>query len=137
MHQSEGGPHRFEQTARCIWVLAAILVVLATIPQVWSGSLNVIAITLVDGKPHGSALTLSGGRTPVLRLRQGDAVELRWSSDRSMALHLHGYNLEMQAAPGADTIMSFNARFAGRFPVETHNAQGRHRVILYVEVHPQ
>jgi hypothetical protein len=137
VHQSEGGLHLFEHAARGILVLAAILVVLATAPQVRSRSPYVIAITLVDGKPNGSALTLSGGRTPVLRLRQGEVVELRWSSDRSMALHLHGYNLEMQAAPGADTIMPFTARFAGRFPVETHDAQGRHRVILYVEVHPQ
>ena len=96
-----------------------------------------IAITLVDSKPNGSALTLSGGRTPVLRLRQGEAVELRWSSDRSMVLHLHGYDLEMQAASRVANVMSFTAGFAGRFPVETHDAQGRHSVILYVEVHPQ
>jgi hypothetical protein len=91
MRQSEGGPHLFEHTARCILVLTAVLVVLAPVPQVWSRILSVIAITLIDGKPNGSALAPSGGRTPVLRLRQGDAVELHWSSDHSMALRRHGY----------------------------------------------
>ena len=53
-----------------------------------------------------------------------------------MALHLHGYDLETQAAPGLDGVMSFVARAAGRFPVETHDAQGRHRAVVYIEVHP-
>jgi hypothetical protein len=118
-------------------VLGAILAVLAAAPQARSASLHVVAISLVDGKPKGSSLTLSGGRTPVLHLRQGEVVELRWSSDRSMALHLHGYDLEVQTTPGHESVMSFTARFAGRFPIETHDAQGRHKIVLYVEVHPQ
>jgi hypothetical protein len=137
MRQYEGGEHLFKLTAQCVLALSAFLVALAAAPRAWSGSPHVIAISIVGGKPNGSALTLSGGRTPVLRLRQGEVVELRWSSDHRMDLHLHGYNLEMQAAPGADNVMSFTARFAGRFPVETHDAQGRHRVVLYIEVHPQ
>jgi hypothetical protein len=129
--------YHFKLTMRRVLALGALLVVLAAAPRAWSGSPHVIALSLVDGKPNGPALTLSGGRTPVLRLRQGEVVELRWSSDRSMALHLHGYNLEMQAAPEAEKIMAFTAHFAGRFPVETHDGQGRHRVVLYIEVHPQ
>jgi hypothetical protein len=118
-------------------VLSAFLVVLAIAPRAWGGSPHVIAISLVDGKPNGSALTQFEGRTTVLRLRQGEVVELRWSSDRRMDIHLHGYNLEVQATPELESAMSFTARFAGRFPIETHDAQGRHRAVLYIEVYPQ
>jgi hypothetical protein len=121
----------------CALVLGAILVLIAAIPQVSSGSPRVIAISLVSGKVKSSALTVTAGRAPVLRLRQGEGVELRWSSDHSMALHLHGYSLEVQTAPGLAGVMSFAARFPGRFLVETHDAQGRHSPVLYLEVHPR
>jgi hypothetical protein len=115
---------------------AAILVLLAAASAVRSDAPRLVAISLVDGKASGSALTTSASRAPALLLRQGERVELRWSSDRSMALHLHGYDRETRAAPGLDGVMSFVARAAGRFPVETHDAQGRHRAVVYIEVHP-
>jgi hypothetical protein len=137
MRQYEREENPSKLTARCVLALSDFLGVLASTPRSWSSSPHVIAISIVGGKPNGSVLTLSGGRTPVLCLRQGKFVELRWSSDRRMDLHLRGYNLEVQATPGADNVMSFTARFVGRFPVETHDEQGRHRVVLYIEVHPQ
>ena len=122
---------------RCGLLLGALLVLLTTASGASSGSPRVVAIALVAREAHGSALTSSRGRKPVLLLRQGEDVELRWSSDRSMALHLHGYDLQAEVGPGRDAVMVFGARFAGRFPIETHDAQGRHEAILYVEVHPQ
>lgn len=118
-------------------LLLGALLLLATASGASSGSPRVIAISLVGREAHGSALTASRGRKPVLLLRQGEDVELRWSSDRSMTLHLHGYDLEAEVGPGRDAVMVFGARFAGRFPIETHDAQGRHEALLYVEVHPQ
>lgn len=70
-------------------------------------------------------------------MRQGETVELHWSSDRDAILHLHGYGLETRVSPGGEAVMSFKARAAGRFPVETHDAEGRHRAVVYVEVHPR
>ena len=72
-----------------------------------------------------------------LRVARGDAVELRWSSDRRIVLHLHGYDLEATVAPDAPARMKFTASIAGRFPVSEHrHGAGHHRAILYLEVHP-
>lgn len=87
-------------------------------------------LMLVDGRVPG--------RSNTLRLKKGEKVELRWTSDRPIALHLHGYDIEVRVAPQAPATMSFTANVTGRFPVSEH-AQGRshhHRSILYLEVHP-
>ncbi len=69
-----------------------------------------------------------------IRVSRDDVVEIAWSADRRTVLHLHGYDVESIIEPGAPSRMSFRARVAGRFPIETHGA--RHRVIAYLEVHP-
>lgn len=60
-----------------------------------------------------------------LRVRQGDAVKLRWTADRPIVLHLHGYDIELKVEPGAVAEMAFTARAAGRFPVEEHKPQAK------------
>ena len=63
----------------------------------------------------------------LIRVRQGDAVKLRWTTDRPIILHLHGYDIETKVEPGAVAEMAFTARATGRFGIEEHkpNAQGR------------
>lgn len=96
-----------------------------------------IDIVLADGRASGADLTVPARGAPVLRLVQGAAVELRVASDRDAVLHLHGYRIETRAMPGAPAVMVFTARAAGRFPVETHAANGRHVALFYIEVHPK
>lgn len=68
---------------------------------------------------------------------QGSDVELRWTSDRPVALHLHGYDIETRVAPDAPATISFRARLPGRFPVSEHRpGPSHHRAMLYLEVHP-
>ena len=68
---------------------------------------------------------------------QGSPVELRWTSDRPIALHLHGYDIETRVAPDAPATMAFNARIAGRFPLSEHrHGASHHRALMYLEVHP-
>ena len=86
-------------------------------------------------------LAIANGRVApaqgTVRVRKGDKVELRWTSDRRMALHLHGYDIETTVTPEAPAVMSFQARIAGRFPVSEHAHGARHeRPLLYLEVHP-
>lgn len=86
-------------------------------------------------------LPLVEGRRPqgadTVRVQRGDEVELRWTSDRRIALHLHGYDIEATVAPGSPAVMSFRARIAGRFPVSDHGHGSRHeRPLLYLEVRP-
>jgi hypothetical protein len=72
-------------------------------------------------------LRIERGRLPgnmrLIRVKQDDVVKLRWSSDRSIALHLHGYDIERKIEPGVITEMTFTARATGRFPVEEHRAR--------------
>jgi hypothetical protein len=61
----------------------------------------------------------------LIRVKQGDAVTLRWTSDRPIVLHLHGYDIEARVEPGAIAHMTFTARATGRFPVEEHKPDAR------------
>ena len=58
----------------------------------------------------------------VIRVKQGDVVRLRWSTDRSIILHLHGYDIERKIEPGSIGVMDFTAHVTGRFPVEVHGS---------------
>ena len=78
----------------------------------------------------------------LIRVKQGDTVRLRWSSDLTMILHLHGYDLERKVEPGAATEMRFTARATGRFPVSVHKPKqgGGHThdpPLIHVEVYPR
>jgi hypothetical protein len=79
----------------------------------------------------------------LIRVRQGDAVTLRWTTDRPIVLHLHGYDIEKKVVPGAVTEMAFLARATGRFSVEEHktDAKGGHShgeaALVRIEVLPK
>jgi len=89
---------------------------------------------------------IEGGRVPesmqVMRAKQGDIVTLRWRTDRTLVVHLHGYDLERRIEPGTTTEMTFEARATGRFPVVAHGTEagtaGRAREdpLAYVEIYP-
>ena len=77
-------------------------------------------------------LKIDKGKVPpsmrLIRVKQGDSVRLRWTTDRPIMLHLHGYDIEKKVEPGTVSEMTFEAHATGRFPVEEHkpNAQGGH-----------
>jgi hypothetical protein len=79
----------------------------------------------------------------LIRVMQGDNVRLRWTSDRPIILHLHGYDVEKRIVPGAVVEMAFTAHAAGRFGVEEHkpNARGGHShgeaSLVRIEVRPR
>lgn len=79
----------------------------------------------------------AGQPARTIRVKRGDEVQLRWSSERRVTLHLHGFDIERAVAPDAPAVMAFKAHIAGRFPVSEHGHAGRHgRTVLYLEVHP-
>jgi hypothetical protein len=90
-----------------------------------------------NAQVNGEDIVRPAQGTPTLRLLMGDQIELNWNVDAIMDLHLHGYKLEVLATPGVSALMAFRARATGRFPVEIHDERGRHRTILYIEVHPR
>jgi hypothetical protein len=69
-------------------------------------------------------IKIEGGRVPeamrLIRVTEGDVVKLRWTSDRPLVLHLHGYDIEKRVAPGAVSELVFTAYATGRFPIHLH-----------------
>jgi hypothetical protein len=91
-------------------------------------------------------LAISKGRVPenmrLIRVKQNDVVKLRWSTDRPMQIHLHGYDITKDLRPGSVTEMAFTARATGRFTVAPHTgpaaggSHGHGEVLVTVEVYP-
>jgi len=106
----------------------------------------VVALVSVGGPAAAEArvieLSLRNGQLAedqrVVRVQQGDDVTLRWTTDRPLTVHLHGYDLEHNLSPGAPVLMRFTVRAAGRFPIEIHGpSHGDERTVGYLEVHPR
>jgi hypothetical protein len=90
-------------------------------------------------------VTLKNGRTAkpqTFRVKLGDEVTLRVASDRRIALHLHGYDIESTAEPDKPAVFSFTAKATGRFPMEEHvpdtgkKSHSHAPAVLYLEVLP-
>ena len=96
---------------------------------------RIVDIRIAARKPEGGVRTL--------RARQGERIVLRVHSDEEMTIHVHGYDAEKRAAPGALAEIAFVARWVGRFPVTAHlpptssDAHRREPTLLYLEVHPE
>jgi FtsP/CotA-like multicopper oxidase with cupredoxin domain len=82
-----------------------------------------------------------------IRARQGDTVELAFTSDETTELHLHGYDRQLNVGPAAPAVLVVEAKIAGRFSIEAHGFGGdsragrasarRHVVLLYLEIYPR
>jgi len=99
-----------------------------------------VAVGGAMGEPRAFELAIKNGRLPetqrLVRVRQGDEVTLRWTTDRALTLHLHGYDIEAKLVPQTPVDMRFTARATGRFPIEIHGA-GTEHTIGHLEVHPR
>ncbi len=71
---------------------------------------TVVRIAVVDGVPKGGIV-----RTTVER---NDRVVLVVTSDVADHIHLHGYDIMRDVAPGSPARLSFKATIPGRFEVE-------------------
>ena len=93
-----------------------------------------------DPDIHRSEVSLVDGRIvgedDVIRVTRGERVELVWSSDQRIRLHLHGYDLELEVTPDEPAIMSFIAHATGRFPITRHGGDHGHETLMYLEVYP-
>jgi hypothetical protein len=78
----------------------------------------------------------------LIRVKQDDVVKLRWTTDRAMNVHLHGYDIEKKIVPGIVSELTFTARATGRFSVEVHTPKqgGGHShgsPLVRIEVYPR
>ncbi len=93
-----------------------------------AGETRIFEIALRDGKIVDAETTI--------KISEGDTVELHWSSDGEVELHLHGYDIEIEVAAGGTGVMAFEAYATGRFPIVAHGHGVSHAPFAYLEVHP-
>lgn len=79
-----------------------------------------------DGEPVGGPL--------VIRVKNGDRVRFRVSSDTRDEVHVHGFDFEQAVVPGKGTKFDFKAKIEGVYEVEMH-ASGA--IIAEVQVRPR
>ena len=121
--------------SRVLWFVGRILFVLALAGT--TGVANADDVTF--------DLKVEGGRVPqsmrLIRVKQGDSVKLRFTSDRRIILHLHGYDIEKEIKPGAVGAIAFNAHATGRFSIETHitssTGHAHEPPLVRIEVYPR
>jgi hypothetical protein len=73
----------------------------------------------IDVQVAGGQVSGDTGRVPVAT---GTPVTLVITSDVADEVHVHGYDLETELAPGKPVELSFDATIPGVFEVELHEA---------------
>jgi hypothetical protein len=122
------------------WLIQSVLVLMITATGAATPTIAQAPEVVFDLKVEKGKVALN---MRLIRVKQGDAVKLRWTTDRPIVLHLHGYDIERKVEPGAATEMAFEARATGRFPIEEHkpNAKGGHShgeaPLVRIEVRPR
>jgi hypothetical protein len=84
-----------------------------------------LRIRIVDGAPKGGILRKT--------VDKGDRVVVIVTSDVSDEVHVHGYDLSRDVAPGRRVRIAFRARLPGRFVIELED---RHAQIAELTVEP-
>jgi hypothetical protein len=82
--------------------------------------------------PAVQTIQIQGG-APVggvadIEATSGDTVEFRVVSDEEGEVHVHGYDVEKEIAPGTPLVMSFPADIEGSFEVELHAGGGEFQI---------
>ena len=81
-----------------------------------------------------------GIKDNTLRVTEGNTIELVWTTDEAVELHLHGYDIELNVPETEPAVMTFEAHATGRFPITSHGfGSDDHgpQTLLYLEVHPR
>jgi FtsP/CotA-like multicopper oxidase with cupredoxin domain len=63
------------------------------------------------------------GGAQSIEVEQGERVRIVVASDAPDEIHLHGYDIEHEAAPGAPARFDFTADAEGVFEMESHTAE--------------
>ena len=110
----------------------SLVLAAALLPVPYAEGINRIDVTIEQRKIKGEN---------VIRVTQGETVELVWHADEPARLHLHGYDIEFDVAPDEPTVTRLTAHATGRFPVTSHGFGGGHdhghATLLYLEVYPR
>jgi len=76
----------------------------------------------------------------LIRVTQGQIVEMTWTTDEKTQVHIHGYEIHIPTSPDTPAKVTFEAHATGRFPVTSHGYGDEyglmHQMLLYFEVYP-
>jgi hypothetical protein len=120
--------------------------VLRSVSTGWAVALLLIVAGRVGAAELTFDIRIEHGRIPdamrLMRVYEGDVVTLRWTSDRPLILHLHGYDIEKRITPDSATELGFTAYATGRFPIEIHRqgtggAATEDAPLATIEVYPR
>jgi heme/copper-type cytochrome/quinol oxidase subunit 2 len=75
--------------------------------------------TLFEAKVTGSKVETASRR---VRVDRGERVRIRVQADRNEEVHVHGYDLSQDVAPGRPATIEFTADAPGVFEVELEQA---------------
>ncbi|MGW7683586.1 cupredoxin domain-containing protein [Kribbella sp. NPDC054772] len=73
-----------------------------------------IDVTVANGKVNPSGATI--------KVKAGQTVLVKATSDADEELHIHGYDKELELTPGKPASVTFTANMKGTFEVETHKS---------------
>jgi hypothetical protein len=78
------------------------------------------------------------GEAKNIRVAKNDIVRIVVSSDAPDEIHLHGYDIEKEAAPGKPARFRFKADVEGAFELESHAAEdaGKEPLLAHLLVGP-
>jgi FtsP/CotA-like multicopper oxidase with cupredoxin domain len=94
-------------------------------------------------EPEVTRIEIRGGEVvggpAEIRARKGDTVVIVVSADAPDDIHLHGYDVEKQAAPGQPARFRVKANLEGEFEIESHVAEdaGRDPLVGTLIVEPR
>lgn len=120
-------PQRFAALAAAVLIAAAGLVVLRpdddatevarnqAPAQAELGDASQTRVRLLDGRPDGGVATVT--------VKSGQQVRITVVADSPHELHLHGYDIPRDAAPGRPARFSFVADIEGIFELESHTSE--------------
>jgi hypothetical protein len=93
-------------------------------------------------EPEVTRLQMRGGSVvggaQDIEVARGDTVRIVVASDAADEIHLHGYDITRNAAPGQPARFRFRADAEGAFEIESHVAQdaGRDPLVARLVVEP-
>jgi len=88
--------------------------------------LPLVALGAAAAQSNTLDIVVKGGRRisdqAILKVKKGEDVTLRITSDVADEFHLHGYNLHVVLLPDKMATLKFTAKLTGRFPFEFHKS---------------
>ncbi len=93
-------------------------------------------------EPSVTRIQIQGGQVvggpKEIETAKGDPVRIVVAADSADEIHLHGYDITKNAAPGAPARFSFKANLEGVFEMESHTAEdaGQNPLVANLVVNP-